>query len=585
MNAARSKPGRAGCQASLAISRDQGYRGSASDSRSYLRAAIQLFRLLFLAALLTAPLWAQLPSLPTAPKTQSNTTNSENFDDPLGRSTPRGTVKEFIETAQRGDLARAVSYLDTRQKGELAEELARQLEFVLDHETSIDLDNLSDKPEGDVADNLQPNRDLVGMVKTAGGQVAIYVDRVQRGDNPPVWLFSSDTLRHIPEAYGEVSASDIEQHLPPWLVHIRFLNWPIWRWGALLLAIPLVLIVSALLRVCLRPLLQLMGQRLTDGQQPLEALTAPVRLLMIGVIARVASSYLYSLLARNFWQVAGDVLVVAGVSWLLARIVTIAINLGMSRLKQSQAPDRIALMQMLGRIAQVLVVTFGGLGILYLVGINLTAALTGLGIGGLAVAFAAQKTLENLFGGVMIISDRPIRIGDYCKVGDYSGTVIDIGFRSTRIRTGDRTVVSIPNGQLATMNIENFTLRDKFWFHPTVSLQHDTTSQQMTVTLGELRKLLEQHPKVEPGTHRVSFFRLGSSSQDIEIFAYVFAANYNEFMKTQESLLLQILSVVEAAGASIALPSQKMYAAAGANSGSQQSAGVSALQTRDDALK
>src|SRR2546429_5037164 len=104
-----------------------------------------------------------------------------------------------------------------------------------------------------------------------------------------------------------------------------------------------------------------------------------------------------------------------------------------------------------------------------------TTLFRSLGIGGLALAFSSQKTLENLFGGISIISDRPMRIGDICKFGDVFGTVKDIGLRSTRIRTFDRTIVTIPNAQVSTMNLENFTLRDKFWFHPIISLRRETT--------------------------------------------------------------------------------------------------------------
>lgn len=506
--------------------------------------------------LLSTCAYAQVPTLSTAAPPAA----SASASDPLGRSTPRGTVKSFIEAAHRGDYVKAVTYLDTKERGEAAVELARQLAFVLDHETSIDLNNLSDRPEGNVADNSQANRDLVGEVAIASGTVPIYVDRVQRSGSP-IWLFSSDTLRSVPEMYDEISGSDLAAHLPSWATETRFLGQPVWHWLAILIAIPLVFLLSALLQLLVRAFLRVLSWRLAGQDLHLETFTSVLRVLLIGIFVRIGAAYVESLLARQFWGIAGDVVIVIAVSWFAAKAIRIANDLGVVRLKRTQAADRIAMTQLLARIAQVLVVTFGGLGILYLIGVNLTAALTGLGIGGLAVAFAAQKTLENLFGGIMLVSDRPIRIGDACKVGDYSGTVVDIGFRSTRIRTPDRTIVSIPNGQLATMNIENYTLRDKYWFHPTISLKYDTTPEQLEITLGELRRLFEGHPKVEPGTFRVSFFRLGTSSLDIELFAYFLVTDYNEFMSLQELVLLRILAIVEEAGTALALPSQTMYVA------------------------
>ena len=511
----------------------------------------------FLIALCCGSVFAQLPALSTAASPASTST----ANDPFGRSTPRGTVKSFIEAAHHGDYGKAVTYLDTKQRGAPAIELAKQLAFVLDHETSIGLSNLSDRPEGNLTDNLQANRDLVGEVTIGSGAVPIYVDRVQRNGSPPIWLFSSDTLRSAPEMYDEISGSDLAAHLPNWATETRFLGQPLWHWLAIVIAIPLVFLLSALLQQLLRTILKMISLHFSGRDVRLETFTSVLRVLIIGIFTRIGSAYLESLLARQFWGVAGDVVIVIAISWLVAKAIRIASDLGVSRLQRTQAAERIAMAQLLARIAQVLVITFGGLGILYLIGVNLTAALTGLGIGGLAVAFAAQKTLENLFGGIMLVSDRPIRIGDACKVGDYSGTVVDIGFRSTRIRTPDRTIVSIPNGQLATMNIENYTLRDKYWLHPTISLKYDTTPEQLEITLGELRRLFEGHPKVEPGTFRVSFFRLGTSSLDIELFAYFLVTDYNEFMSLQELVLLRILAIVEEAGTALALPSQTMYVA------------------------
>jgi len=133
---------------------------------------------------------------------------------------------------------------------------------------------------------------------------------------------------------------------------------------------------------------------------------------------------------------------------------------------------------------------------------------------------------------------------------------VDIGLRSTRIRTPDRTIMTIPNGQLATMNVENYTLRDKFWFHPTIALRRETTVDQMQTVLSEVRELLDKHPHVESETARVRFIAIGKESQDVEIYAYVFAPDYNGFLGTQEELLLKVLGIVESVGTALALPTQ-----------------------------
>jgi MscS family membrane protein len=194
--------------------------------------------------------------------------------------------------------------------------------------------------------------------------------------------------------------------------------------------------------------------------------------------------------------------------------------------------------------------------------VNATAALAGLGVGGIAVALAAQKTLENIIGGVSLIFDQAVRVGDILKLGDASGEVEDIGLRSTRIRTPDRTVVIVPNGQIANMTLENLSLRDKFWFHPILALRYETTSPQMLTVLEGIRSLLEESRHLDPASVRVRFLRFGASSLDIEIFAYVLARDWNQFLEIQEGLHLGILECVESSGVQFAFPPRTILAAA-----------------------
>jgi MscS family membrane protein len=192
-------------------------------------------------------------------------------------------------------------------------------------------------------------------------------------------------------------------------------------------------------------------------------------------------------------------------------------------------------------------------------GYNTTAILAGVGVGGIAIALAAQKTIEDLFGGISVISDRPVLVGDVCRFGDRTGTVMHIGLRSTRIRTPDRTVISVPNGQFATMTLENISGRDKIWFHPILNLRRDTTSDQMLRVLESSREILSGHPKVEAGKIPVRFVGVGTYSLDIEVVLYVKTSDYDEFLAIQQDLLLQLLRAVEQAGTSLAVPLQESF--------------------------
>ena len=458
------------------------------------------------------------------------------YNDPLGRSTPQGTVLGFMKSATQGDYERALQYLDTKKTGISAQKLIIALNSVLDRGFQGKLGILSNKPEGDLDDNLLPSKERVGVIKAPSGSFDILLERVQRGNDPPIWLFSAETLTKVPEIYKELGVPAIDAYLPKFLINTWFLWFPLWHWFAILLIIPLSFGVATLVTRLLTLILLLLARRI--GRVPVDQhvvrLTGPIRILVFALAIWLISLLSQSVLTSLFWTYVASTLTVIGATWLCVRFIDIV-----SKLKKRQlaltSSDKISLVQLVGKLCQILAVIMGAFVIFYIAGINITAALTGLGIGGIAIAFAAQKTLENLFGGIMIISDQPIRVGDLCQVGDYKGTVVDIGLRSTRIRTVDRTVVSVPNGQLAVMSLENFSVRDKIWFHHMLHLRYETTAEQLRYILVEIRRMLYKHAKVESPSARMRFIGFGSSSLDLEIFAYVLETENVPFFKSRKT--------------------------------------------------
>ena len=487
-----------------------------------------------------------------------------SVQDPLGRDTPRGTVVGFIRAAQAQDFARAAEYLDVKLPTVRAQRLTQELKVVLDRGLNVNLNLLSAKPEGDPAASPKPDRQLIGTVGTETGGLDILLDRVQRGKSPPVWLFSSETLKRVPEVYAEIGPPWLESYLPTLLVEKRVATYPLWVLIATLLGIPMALVIAKLLSRGLIPLLRPLVRYLTKEQddRQLERITGPIRLLMLVVaIHGIVMLFGLPLLLRQFWSRVALALAVIGMTWLLSRLIDILAELTHRHLDRQSRPHNATTVGLLRRLGKVMVMVAGALVILYAAGVNITAALAGLGVGGIAVAFAAQKTLENLFGGVLIITDQPVRVGDFCKIGSVSGTIEDIGLRSTRIRTLDRTVVSVPNGQMAAENVENFGVRDKIGFRPTLPLRYETTADQLRYVLAEIRQLLYAHPMVESRSARIRFVRFGGSSLDLEIFSYILTSDYNRFLEVQEDLLLRIMDIVEASGTGIAFPSQTAYLA------------------------
>jgi MscS family membrane protein len=152
-----------------------------------------------------------------------------------------------------------------------------------------------------------------------------------------------------------------------------------------------------------------------------------------------------------------------------------------------------------------------------------------------------------------------VKVGDFCRVGEHMGTVEDVGLRATRLRTLDRTLLSIPNSEFASARIENYTARDKIRFAHILSLGYDTSPDQMRFVLTRMREILIAHPKVDPKPCRARFIRYGAHSLDIELFAFVLTTDFDEYLAIQEDLFLHIYDAVQESGATFAFPSQTLY--------------------------
>jgi MscS family membrane protein len=254
-----------------------------------------------------------------------------------------------------------------------------------------------------------------------------------------------------------------------------------------------------------------------------------------------------------------SVILVAGVAWLVFRLINVWSQRARARALTGSGYRSGAIVLLGQRMFKVLAIIVAGLIMLSILGFEITTALAGLGIGSIALAFAAQKTLENLLGGISILSDEVIRIGEFCRIGDREGTVEDISLRSTRIRTLERTELSVPNGQLATMNVENISRRDKSLFHTTIGLRYETSPAQVRSLLAEIRSLLCHHPKVDSDVIRVRLVGFGEAMLNVEVHCLILTRDLDEFMAIREELLLRIMDSVAGSGTELAIPSRVIY--------------------------
>ncbi len=467
----------------------------------------------------------------------------------------------FLEAAQSGNYAIAAQYLQmtAARRQTDGEALAQKLKTVMDVAFSGNL-KPSREPEGVPQEGVPGDRQKLGTMSSGDVETDLELVRVSDPNSGKIWLVSSDTLTKVPELYDQVEARQVETRLPKWVVKHQFAGMPLWQWFALLLFIPLAAGAAWLILMLLQIPIRWWAGRHGHSEQELKSVSGPAWLLAGTLIHRILAAYLgMPLLHRHYYTQVTAVAVIIGSNWILWRVIRWFLR-GVRNRALSRGHSGTGSLMLLGeRLVKAFIFLMAVFFIFGVLGFNLNTALAGVGIGTLAVGFGAQQTIANLFGGVSVLGDEVIRVGDVCKFGDRTGTVEDIGLRSTRVRTEERTLLAIPNGTVATVNVENLSRRDKILFKTMLGLHLDTTQKHLSLVLSEIRGVLERHKKVENDSIRVRLTELGSSSINVELLCYVMTTDYNEFAKVREELLLSIMSFVEDSGTALASPSQTLY--------------------------
>jgi MscS family membrane protein len=499
------------------------------------------------------------PAVATAPPATPAAAPADPLD--LGRETPRGTVIGFIRAAQAENYGVAVQYFEGRRASvEREQELAQQLLAILNARFVGSLDSITNDPTGRQDGEPPVDRVVVGGTRGLSESFPLYLVRKEDQRRAKVWLISRETLDQVPEVYDSLRFPQLEKRLPKFLVKTRPLEMPLWQWISIVLFVPVALLLgwlaALLLRLCSRTIRGALGL----GAQSSE----PLRRWGPGVVLGAVIIHYYfvyligaSILYRQYYRTLLLILLAFAFYWAITHI-TYWISLRMWN--QLTSRGRYAERSLVSLIRRVLdVAIFFLIALLVFNNVlnwNLTAALAGLGIGGLAIGLGAQKTLENMMGGISILVDRAVLVGDACKIGDQRGIVEDIGLRSTKLRTEERTLVSIPNGTVATAVLENFRLRDKILFRQILRLRYDLAPDHVRYVLEQLRQVLLRHAKVEEVSARVRLLKLGEYAIEVEIYAYILVREYREFLAVQEELILQAMDVLESSGAAVALPTQ-----------------------------
>ena len=524
-------------------------------------------RLLFVLVLMglwTTPGRASLQIPGVGASQPSPAQQSAVLPDPLGRDNPRGCVLGFIRAAQEENYSLAIQYfqpLTARKRMPVEEEseLAAQLLAILNQKYSGPLDFISRDPNGRLDDGLPPDQEKVSSVLGGADASPILLVRIEDEQGHKLWYFSRATLALVPHTYDSLTFPEFEKQLPSYLIEHRFLAMPLWQWLAIVLFLPIALVVARGLTKLLE--LGMRSWRKARHGPPIPAepltqlgpLTFVIALLIhYGFVGYIGTSLLY----RIYYRRGILIFLTVATYWLLTRVTRfISGRIGTSLSSRGMYAER-SIVSLVRRFIEVTIFIFITLLVLHGLGFDVSTALAGVGIGTLALGLGAQKTFENMFGGISVLFDKVIQVGDTCKVNNQIGVVEDIGLRSTRLRTGERTLLSIPNGIMASAVVENLRFRDKFLCQQVIRLRYDLSADHVRFVLEEIRELLRADPKVEDSSSRVRLIRFADYALEVEIYCYILESEYEEYLASQEGLLLSVMESLEKAGAVVALPTQ-----------------------------
>jgi MscS family membrane protein len=526
-------------------------------SRTYAFDVALVF--IFIASAPNSP--AQLPTPSSTPTAKAEPTAPI---DPLGRATPRGAVMGLLKCTESEDYETAARYLQPTpgQDTNLAQR-AKEL-YALHGKFKGSVGLLSDDPNGTVDLGLPPGEVRAGALEVGRTTVDIILVRVNDPESGKIWLVSKETVAKIPTLYAQMKTEGptlADRIFPAELTGRRLLRMSLAQWIEWLFSIPISWLLAWLLTFLFS-----VPERIRHKLQKLPFRPAwetrhgmPLKCIL-AILLHAVFVYLLGppLLYRVYYSRFLAALLMGCFLWLLSTITDRSFEHAVSRTRTQHGGGESILIVM-QRLTRIMLLIVASVAALSLFGINVKTTLAGLGIGGLAIALAAQKTLENLIGGVSLLMDKAVRVGDFCQIGTQLGTVEDIGLRSLKLRTLDQNLSVVPNGSLAQMQFENMARRSKLLINQTFSLRIETQAEQLRFVLDRVQSMLNEHPAIEAGSCRVRVMSFVGAAFQMELFAYGKTGDWAQFTAIRQDVILKIAEIVEASGTRFAAPTQLTY--------------------------
>jgi MscS family membrane protein len=471
--------------------------------------------------------------------------------------TPQQALVALYSAFRMGDPESAALYLDLRYVPESLEEvppvnIARGLLFIFSQQNVLDLTRISSEPGGSLNDGLPEDLEQFGTVSLSDEVIPVYLQRIEEADGTLVWRVSNATVVRTPDMWDELGYSALNVWLSQVLPEFYVLGM-----GNFQVAILLATAIGGwFITGWISVLIAGLGGRFSNPWQHALSrfLRVPLRLILYVALIRIVIANLgLSVIAKAYLQSSPLEYLVAVI--LAFGLLNLYRDYKIRQLELQGDVEYVALIKPVVVIVRIIVATTAALMWADQAGFNVSTLIAGLGVGSLAVALAAQKTLENVIGAITLYTARPIRPGDWCRFGDIQGTVEEIGLRSVTLRTLNRTLVTVPNSMFSSADIENFSVRDRIRFFKLLELQMPTPDQLRAI-LGEFRQLFASHPMVRQDTVTIRLADIEAATAVIRLDGGIMTRDYQEYLAVAEDLNLRIIEIVHQNGAIFSGPGQ-----------------------------
>ncbi|GAF61296.1 LOW QUALITY PROTEIN: potassium efflux system KefA protein [Psychrobacter sp. JCM 18903] len=522
--------------------------------------AILFLLVMLLSALLPNNAFAAEASALGMGGSTSEESASTPIPDSFGRDTPRHTVQGFISALGENDYLLASNYLNL-SKSDNPTTIVRQFKQALDAGGRFQPDlQINNTPEANLTDQLPPSQENVGAINVGEKSVPLILERVVSKQGEQYWQFSTDTLSSIPEVIENTEPTLVSRYTFDSLEGKKLFGYQVADLAAALMMTVGSFVFTYIMVWLLYHLLRIVYPRVRGVPLPLpDKVVLPLAVVIMALILSEVMVYAgVSVTLREPINRFTEIASWLALTWLLLRVIDAIFTRAVNLSYKKNYTERVSILGLLRKVVKALLLIFAVIVIFGNLGFDLTTGIAALGVGGLALALGAQKTIENLVGSVVVVADSPVRIGDYCKFGTYEGTVIDIGIRSSRVRTLTRTVVTVPNGDFSSMQIENFTSRDMFRFFHQLYIKRTADIDVVFKMVKDLDEFIDEHYLTNQEWNQVNILELRQDCYIIQLQAYVNANGVTEFYDKQNVLFVDLLNQVAKYDVEHALPTQQL---------------------------